>query len=74
MNGVIIAPSPGLIPAPLFAPTPNLAKRVLELFTAQVNNDPTRKAYLNAARRFAAWYEDHGLDELAAVQPFHVAA
>ena len=37
-------------------------------------NDHTRKAYLNAARRFAEWCEAHELDELAQVQPFHVAA
>jgi hypothetical protein len=42
------------------APTPKAAKRVVEFFTAQVNNDHTRKAYLNAARRFAAWCEEHG--------------
>jgi site-specific recombinase XerD len=69
-----MAPSPALIPAPLFAPTPKAARRVLEFFTAQLNNDHTRKAYLNATRRFAAWCADHGLDELTAVQPFHVAA
>ena len=34
---------------------------MLEFFTAQVNNDHTRKAYL-------------GIRELAAVEPFHVAA
>jgi site-specific recombinase XerD len=71
---LILSPFPGLIPAPLFAPTPKAAKRVLEFFTAQVNNDHTRKAYLNATRRFAAWCETHGLHELVAVQPFHVAA
>lgn len=71
---LLIAPAVGLIPAALFAPTPKAAKRVLEFFTAQVNNDHTRKAYLNAARRFAAWCEAHGLHELTAVQPFHVAA
>ena len=49
-------------------------KRMLEFFTAQINNDHTRKAYLNAARRFAQWCEAHGLHELAHVQPFHVAA
>ena len=47
---------------------------MLEFFTAQINNDHTRKAYLNAARRFAGWCEAHGLHELAQVQPFHVAA
>src|SRR5260370_25192243 len=71
---LIVAPAAGLIPARLFAPTPKAAKRVLEFFTAQVNNDHTRKAYLNATRRFAAWCEDHGLDELTTVQPVHVAA
>ena len=74
MNELIVAPSTGLIPAALFTPTPKAARRVLEFFTAQVNNDHTRKAYFNAMRRFAEWCETHGLHELAAVQPFHVAA
>src|SRR3984885_8860334 len=72
-TALIIAPTPDLLPAALFAPTPKAARRVLEFFTARVNNDHTRKAYLNATRRFAAWCEDHGLNELAAVQPIHVA-
>ena len=59
---LIIAPAHGLLPARLFAPTPKAAQRVLEFFTAQVNNDHTRKAYLNAARRFAQWCEAHGLE------------
>ena len=67
-------PAAAVLPARLFAPTPKAAKRVLEFFTAQINNDHTRKAYLNAARRFAEWCEAHDLDELAQVQPFHVAA
>jgi site-specific recombinase XerD len=63
-----------VLPAQLFAPTPKAAKRVLEFFTAQINNNHTRKAYLNAARRFAEWCAAHDLEELAQVQPFHVAA
>jgi hypothetical protein len=31
----------------LFTPTPKVATRVLEFFTAQVNNDHTRKVYLS---------------------------
>jgi site-specific recombinase XerD len=73
-TALILSPAPGLLPARLFAPTPKAARRVVEFFTAQVNNDHTRKAYLNAARRFAGWCDAHGLDELAQVQPFHVAA
>jgi len=71
---LIVAPAAGLIPARLYAPTPKAAKRVLEFFTAQINNDHTRKAYLNAARRFSQWCEARGLDQLTAVQPVHVAA
>ncbi len=61
-------------PGPLFAPTPKAAQRVLEFFTAQINNDHTRKAYLNATHRFADWCAGRGIDQLARVQPVHVAA
>ena len=47
---------------------------MLEFFTAQINNDHTRRAYLAATRRFAVWCDTHGLHELTMVQPFHVAA
>ena len=71
---LILSPAPGLVPARLFAPTPKAAKRALEFFTAQINNDHTRKAYLNATRRFAEWCDANDLHELARGQPFHVAA
>ena len=73
-TAIALSPASGLLPARLFTPTPKAAQRVLEFFTAQINNDHTRKAYLNATRRFAEWCEAHGLHELAAVQAFHVAA
>ena len=62
-----VAPAPALLPAPLFAPTPKAAQRVVEFFTAQINNDHTRKAYLNATRRFAEWCERTASHELADV-------
>jgi hypothetical protein len=34
----------------------------------------TSTSGLNATRRFAAWCASKTIDELAAVQPFHVAA
>ena len=71
---LVLAPAPSLLPATLFAPTPKAAQRFIEFFTAQINNDHTRKAYLNATRRFAAWCEAQGLHQLADVRPFHVAA
>lgn len=73
-TGIILRPSPDLQPAALFTPTPKAAQRVLEFFTAQINNDNTRKAYLNATRRFAAWCEARSIDQLVNVKPFHVAA
>jgi site-specific recombinase XerD len=73
-TALILAPSPDLLPAALFAPTPKAAQRFVEFFTAQIENDHTRKAYLNATRRFAAWRQAHELGELTQVQPFHVAA
>ena len=73
-TALTIAPSPALLPPALFAPTPQAAQRVLEFFTAQINNDHTRRAYLAATRRFAVWCDTHGLHELTMVQPFHVAA
>lgn len=46
---------PALHHAPtLFTPTPKASRRVLEFFTAHINNAHTRKAYLNATGRFAA--------------------
>ena len=71
---IILSPAPALQPAPLFTPTPKAARRVLEFFTAQINNDHTRKAYLNATRRFAAWCDEKGIGQLADVQAFHIAA
>ncbi|MGH9454363.1 MAG: phage integrase N-terminal SAM-like domain-containing protein, partial [Terriglobia bacterium] len=50
------------------------AKRVLEFFTARINNDHTRKSYLNATKRFDEWCSAHGISELAGVEPFHIAA
>ena len=70
---IISSPASALQPAPLFTPTPKAAKRVLEFFTAQVNFH-TRKAYLNATRRSAAWCDEKGIGHLAGVQAFHVAA
>jgi site-specific recombinase XerD len=73
-TALIISPAPNFLPAQLYAPTPQAAKRVLEFFTAQINNDHTRRAYLNATKRFADWCEMQGLRDLVDVEPIHVAA
>jgi site-specific recombinase XerD len=47
--------------------------RYVEFFTANINNDHTRRAYARACARFFAWCEDRGLT-LTAIRPFDVAA
>jgi toxin ParE1/3/4 len=64
-------PSPAVLPARIFTPTPKAVKRVLEFFTAQVNDEHTRKSYLNATKRFAEWCEANELRELVDVEPVH---
>ena len=54
-----------LPPASLFTPTPKAARRVLEFFTARINNPHTRRAYLSAARRFDAYLKNSGTLETA---------
>jgi site-specific recombinase XerD len=49
------------------------AWRYVEFFTANINNDHTRRAYARACVRFFAWCEDRGLT-LTAIRPFDVAA
>ena len=56
-----VAPAPALLPAPLFTPTPRAVRRFVEFFTDQINNDHTRRAYVNATRRFSLWCGDRGL-------------
>jgi integrase len=47
--------------------------RYVEFFTANINNDHTRRAYARACSRFFAWCDNRGLS-LTAIQPFYVAA
>ena len=72
---IIKIPSSQLAALPaLFTPDARTAKRTLEFFTAQIRNPNTRRAYARAASRFASWCAEHGLNDLQAVEPVHVAA
>jgi site-specific recombinase XerD len=50
------------------------AKRFLEFFAASIENDNTRMAYYRAVCSFFAWLDEHAIDELPDIEPFHVAA
>src|SRR5881398_3507760 len=47
--------------------------RFVEFFTANINNDHTRRAYARACSQFFGWCETRGLT-LGSIRPVHVAA
>lgn len=87
MVSEIVLPSPALptpalartqvgyaIPAIVAGAGERASRRFLEFFAATIRNPNTRAAYYRAIVRFFAWCEAHGLDELALIEPLHVAA
>ena len=48
--------------------------RFLELFTAQIRNPNTHRAYVRAVGAFLTWLEAQGVASIAAVSSLHVAA
>ena len=54
---------------------PHASRRFLEFFAAQLRNPNTRAAYARAANTFFAWCQaTAGVDQLARIEPIHVAA
>lgn len=47
--------------------------RFLEFFAAAIRNPNTRRAYAKAATDFLTWCANHGVRDLAAISPMHVA-
>lgn len=58
----------------VFLPDEEAAERFFGFFTANHQNQNTRRAYYKAACRFSDWCEGRGLKDLAHVKPLHVAA
>ncbi len=73
MTTALIVPPNAQELATGFLAAPGAWRRAAEFFTAEIRNPNTRRAYLNAARRFASWARARGLD-LARVETVHVAA
>jgi integrase/recombinase XerD len=63
-----------LVPAIVAAAGPCASRRYLEFFAVTIENPNTRAAYFHARRRFFAWCEQKGIDELVAIEPMHVAS
>src|ERR1700681_4830783 len=62
------------VPAAVAGAGDHAARRFLEFFAASIRNKNTRMAYYRAVCSFFAWLEQHGIDELADIEPIHVAA
>lgn len=58
----------------VFLPDRKATERFFDFFTSNIQNRNTRRAYYQAACRFSAWCQSHGLAELGLVKPRHVAA
>lgn len=63
-----------VVPAMIADAGDRASRRFLEFFAASIGNDNTRMAYYRAACSFFAWLEQHGIDELVAIEPLHVAS
>jgi site-specific recombinase XerD len=60
-------------PSLLLAP-PKARARLRDFFTSHIRNPNTRRAYQEAVRQFSAFCAEHGIVDLAQVEPIHVAA
>ena len=63
-----------VVPAIIADAGEHATRRFLEFFAATIRNKNTRTAYLHACGRFFAWCERNRLDQLADIEPLHVAA
>ena len=62
------------VPAVIRQAGDRAAWRFLEFFTANIRNKNTRAAYARAVRLFCDWLDEHGVQDLARVNPVLVAA
>jgi integrase/recombinase XerD len=58
----------------IFTALPQAKKRMRDFFSSHIRNKNTRRAYMEAVRQFSAFCAVHGIEDLAQVEPVHVAA
>lgn len=58
----------------VFTARPEARKRLRDFFSSNIRNQNTRRAYMEAVRQFSAFCAQHGIGDLAQVEPVHVAA
>jgi integrase/recombinase XerD len=58
----------------IFTARPEARTRLRDFFSSHIRNPNTRRAYREAVRQFSAFCAEHGIGDLAQVEPIHVAA
>jgi len=72
----LLTPYPGIkaaVPA-VFAVSAAAERRFLEFYVTQINNDGTRKCYLNVVRHFSAWCDSWNIRDVRRLEPMHIAS
>lgn len=58
----------------VFTARPEARSRMRDFFSSHIRNPNTRRAYKEAVRQFSTYCGEHGIVDLAKVEPVHVAA
>ena len=58
----------------IFVARPESRTRMRDFFSSHIRNKNTRRAYMEAVRQFSVFCAEHGIVDLAQVEPVHVAA
>lgn len=75
MQGHTISLHPGASSLPsIFTARPEARSRLRDFFSSHIRNPNTRRAYMEAVRQFSTSCAEHGILDLAQVEPIHVAA
>ena len=70
-----LVPRPSITSLPsVFTARPEARARMRDFFSSHIRNRNTRRAYMEAVRQFSAFCAQHGIGDLAQVEPIHVAA
>jgi site-specific recombinase XerD len=72
MNTLVSLPQAAFQPS-IFTARPDARTRLRDFFSSHIRNPNTRRAYREAVRQFAAFCADYGIEDLAQVEPIHVA-
>ncbi len=70
---ILVTASSTSLPSP-FTAQPQARKRMRDFFSSHIRNKNTRRAYQEAVRQFSTFCAQHGIVDLAQVEPIHVAA